>query len=47
MDFTDRTMKGFVFIDPDGIKTGMDLKCWIDLALEYNKIARVSPKRKK
>jgi len=47
MDFTGRLMKGFVFISPDGIKTKEDLNYWIGLALEYNKIAKASRKRKK
>ena len=47
MDFTGRSMKGFVFISPDGTKTKEDLNYWIDLALEYNKIAKASRKRKK
>jgi TfoX/Sxy family transcriptional regulator of competence genes len=47
MNFTGRPMKGFVFIDPDATKSKNDLNYWIDLALEYNKIAKVSRKRKK
>ena len=47
MNFTGRPMKGFVFIDPDGTKSKNDLNYWIGLALEYNKIAKASRKRKK
>ncbi len=47
MDFTGRPMKGFVFISPDGTKTKENLNYWIGLALKYNKIAKVSRKRKK
>ena len=47
MNFTGRPMKGFVFIDPDGTKTKKDLNYWIGLALEYNKIAKASRKRRK
>ena len=47
MSFTGRPMKGFVFISPDGTKTKEDLNYWIGLALEYNKIAKASRKRKK
>ena len=47
MDFTGRPMKGFVFMSPEGTKTIDDLHYWIGLALEYNKIAKVSRKRKK
>lgn len=47
MDFTGRPMKGFVFISPDGTKTKGDLNYWIGLALEYNKFAKSSRKRKR
>ena len=46
MDFTGRPMKGFVFVDPDGTKSKKDLEHWLGLALEYNKKAK-SSKRKK
>jgi TfoX/Sxy family transcriptional regulator of competence genes len=46
MDFTGRPMKGFVFVDPDGIKSKKALEYWIALALDYNKRAK-SSKRKK
>jgi len=47
MNFTGKPMKGFVFISPDGTKTKNDLNYWIGLALEYNKIAKASRKRRK
>ena len=40
MDFTNRPMKGFVFIDPEGYDMDSDLEYWIDLALEYNPKAK-------
>ena len=46
MDFTGRPMRGFVFVNPDGIKTKKDLEYWLNLALEYNKKAKAAPKRK-
>lgn len=46
MDSTSRPMNGFVFINPNGTKTKKDLNYWIDLALEYNKIAKASRKSK-
>jgi len=46
MSFTGKPMKGFVFISPDGTKTKEDLNYWIGLALEYNKIAKASKKRR-
>jgi TfoX/Sxy family transcriptional regulator of competence genes len=35
MDFTGRPMKGFVFVDSQGIKTKAALERWVDLALEF------------
>ena len=46
MDFTKRPMKGFVFVEPDGVDMDDDLEYWIDLCLEYNPRAK-SGKRKK
>ena len=37
MDFTGRPMKGYVFIDADGMDTEVQLTHWIDLALSFNK----------
>ena len=45
MDFTGRPMRGFVFVNPDGVKTKKDLEYWLNLALDYNKKARATPKR--
>lgn len=38
-------MRGFVFVNPDGVKTKKDLEYWLTLALEYNKKAKAAPKR--
>jgi len=46
MDFTGRPMKGFVFVDPDGTKSKKDLEYWVNLALEYNKKAKSSKKKR-
>ena len=46
MDFTGKVMKGFVFVDINALNTKKKLKYWIDLALEYNKIAKISKKKK-
>src|SRR6187200_1151885 len=45
MDFTGRVMKGFVFVDADVLTTKKKLDYWINLALEYNKIAKASKKK--
>jgi len=47
MDFTGKPMKGWVMIDDSGMKNSKELKSWIDLAIDYNKHAKVSKNRKK
>src|SRR5574339_974530 len=44
MDFTGKVMKGFVFVDAEVLSTKKKLQYWVDLALEYNKIAKASKK---
>jgi TfoX/Sxy family transcriptional regulator of competence genes len=46
MDFTKRPMKGYVMVDESGLKTPKDLDYWINLALDFNKKAKSSRKRK-
>jgi len=46
MDFTGKPMKGFVFVDKDVLRTQKQLQYWINLALEYNKMAKPSKKKK-
>jgi TfoX/Sxy family transcriptional regulator of competence genes len=46
MDFTGRPMRGFVFVQPEGLATKRDLKSWLELALDFNPRA-VSSKRNK
>ena len=45
MDFTGKVMKGFVFVDADVLTTKKKLDYWVQLALEYNKIAKASKKK--
>ena len=47
MDFTKRPMKGYVMIDDSGMKSKKEFDYWIDLALDFNKKAKSSKKRKK
>ena len=47
MDFTGKIMKGYVFVDADVLNTKKKLNYWVQLALEYNKIAKASKKKKK
>src|SRR5215213_2463739 len=44
MDFTGKPMKGLVYVDPDAVRTRKGLQYWINVALEYNKIAKPSKK---
>lgn len=46
MDFTKRPMSGYILVDDSGMKSKKDFDYWINLALEFNKIAK-SSKRKK
>jgi TfoX/Sxy family transcriptional regulator of competence genes len=45
MDFTGKPMKGYVYVDNEVLNTDKKLKFWIDIALEYNKIAKASKKK--
>ena len=45
MEFTGRTMKGFVFVDEKVLTTKKKLEYWITLALDYNKFAKSSKKK--
>ena len=47
MDFTGRPMKGYVFVEPAGTDLDDDLTYWIQLALDFNPMAKSSKKRKK
>jgi hypothetical protein len=42
-----REYKGYVHINEDVIKTKKDLAYWVELALDFNKIAKASKKGKK
>ena len=46
MDFTGKIMKGYVFVDIDALNTKKKLEYWVNLALDYNKIVKVSKKKK-
>ena len=47
MDFTGRPMKGFVFVEPEGIDMDEDLDYWVELCLDFNPKAKSSKKKKK
>jgi TfoX/Sxy family transcriptional regulator of competence genes len=46
MDFTNRPMKGYVMVDESAMTTQKDFEYWINLALDFNKKAKASRKRK-
>lgn len=46
MDFTKRPMMGYVLIDKTGMKTNKEFDYWINLALDFNKFAKSSKKKK-
>lgn len=45
MNFTGRTMKGFVYAYEGAIDTQKKLKYWIGRAMDYNRVAKVSKKK--
>jgi len=47
MDFTGRPMKGWVMIDDSGMKNQEEVRQWIELALEYNTLAKKSVRKSK
>lgn len=47
MDFTKRPMKGYVFVAPEGFDMEEDLAYWLELALDFNPLAKASKKKKK
>ncbi|PKP07829.1 MAG: RNA methyltransferase, partial [Bacteroidetes bacterium HGW-Bacteroidetes-3] len=46
MDFTKRPMIGYILVDDTGMRTNKEFDYWIGLALEFNKYAKASKKRK-
>ena len=47
MDFTGRPMKGYVFVDPEGVNMDDDLAYWVQQCPDFNPMAKASKKRKK
>ncbi|MFN0216810.1 MAG: TfoX/Sxy family protein [Saprospiraceae bacterium] len=47
MDLTGKPLKGFVFIDAEGVDTDKELAYWIQLCIEFNPRAKASKKTKK
>ena len=45
MDFTGRSMKGYVYVDPEGIEADEDLAQWVNLCAEF--VLTLPPKQPK
>ncbi|MFQ6013357.1 MAG: TfoX/Sxy family protein [Thermoplasmata archaeon] len=37
MDFTGRSLRGFVYVGPDGVQSDGDLETWVNLAVDFVK----------
>lgn len=46
MDFTKKRMKGFVYLSDEAIDLDDNLHYWLQLALDFNPLAKASKKRK-
>lgn len=46
MDFTGKSMKGFLFVNDEGWDTDDDLSFWVDKCLDYNPLAKTSKMKK-
>lgn len=44
MDFTGRSMKGYVFVAPEGVESDQELAYWVDLCAEF--VLTLPPKKK-
>lgn len=42
-----REYRGFVYIHDDAMKSKKDFEGWIRMALDFNKVAKASPRKKK
>jgi len=47
MDFTGKSMKGYIYVDSDVLRTDKQLAPWMDLALDFNRFAKSSKKSKR
>lgn len=47
MNFTGRSMRGYVFLNEDATDLDTDLEYWLQLALAFNPLAKASKKKKK
>lgn len=47
MDFTGKPMKGWILIDESGLRNSNEMNYWMGLAMDFNKYAKSSRKKKK
>ena len=47
MNFTGRPMRGFVFVEPEGLASEGELASWLELALAYNPAAKKSARKRR
>jgi TfoX/Sxy family transcriptional regulator of competence genes len=47
MEFTGKPMKGYVYVDVEDLTTQKKINNWLELALQYNAIAKASKKKVK
>jgi len=46
MDFTGKPMKGYVYVNADGLKSKKDFDYWINLCVAFNKKSKAAKKKK-
>lgn len=46
MKFTGKPMKGYVFVNEDGMRNQKEFDYWIKMCVEFNKTAKSSKKKK-
>ena len=47
MDFTAKPMRGYIFVNAEGVDKDAGLEDWIQLAVDFNVLAKASKKTKK
>ena len=47
MDFTKRPMKGYIYVEPEGVDFDTDLEFWVQKGLDFNPFAMASKGKKK
>lgn len=47
MVFTGQPMRGYVFVNEEGMRSKKDFEFWISLCLQFNAEAKANPRKKK